>query len=142
MSANATWKVSAAVMASRVLGLIREVVFSAIFGTGILADCFTVAFRIPNLLRDLFAEGALSQAFVTTFSKRVEATGPESAWRLASRMLTLMTVLMSAITLLGIAFTPELVRLLAGTKAEQFTPEYVELTVRMTRIMWPFIPRW
>jgi putative peptidoglycan lipid II flippase len=139
MSAKATWKVSAAVMASRVLGLIRDLVFGAFFGTGILMDCFIVAFRIPNLLRDLFAEGALSQAFVTTFSKRAEATGPESAWPLASRMLTLMSVLMSAITLIGMVFSPQLVRLLSGSRADHFTPEYFELTVLMTRIMWPFI---
>jgi putative peptidoglycan lipid II flippase len=139
MSAKATWKVSAAVMASRVLGLIRDVIFGAFFGAGILMDCFIVAFRIPNLLRDLFAEGALSQAFVTTFSKRAEATGPESAWPLASRMLTLMTVLMSAITLIGMVFSPQLVRLLSGSRADHFTPEYFELTVLMTRIMWPFI---
>lgn len=139
MSAKATWKVSAAVMASRVLGLIRDQVFGAFFGTGILMDCFIVAFRIPNLLRDLFAEGALSQAFVTTFSKRAEATGPESAWPLASRMLTLMTVLMSSVTLLGMVFSRQLVKLLSGSRADHFTPEYVELTVLMTRIMWPFI---
>ena len=85
MSAKSTWTVSVAVMASRVLGLIRDQIFAAFFGNGILMDCFTVAFRIPNLLRDLFAEGALSQAFVTTFSKRVELSGPESAWPLAAR---------------------------------------------------------
>lgn len=139
MSAKATWTVSAAVMASRVLGLVRDQIFAAFFGNGILMDCFTIAFRIPNLLRDLFAEGALSQAFVTTFSKRTEQSGPQSAWPLAARMLTLMTIAMSAISLLGMLFSPQLVRLLSGGKTEHFTPQYVELTILMTRIMWPFI---
>src|SRR6478735_6553075 len=99
MSAKATWKVSAAVMASRVLGLVRDQVFGAMFGYGVLTDCFNIAFRIPNLLRDLFAEGALSQAFVTTFSKRIKQTGPDSAWPLAARMMTIMFLIMTAISL-------------------------------------------
>ena len=69
MSVKATWKVSVAVMLSRVLGLIREVLFAGLFGGSRWMDCFYLAFKVPNLLRDLFAEGALSQAFVTTFSK-------------------------------------------------------------------------
>ena len=62
-------------MASRVLGLVRDMVFAALFGGGWMADCFNLAFRVPNLLRDLFAEGALSQAFVTTFSKKLKSEG-------------------------------------------------------------------
>jgi putative peptidoglycan lipid II flippase len=139
MSAKATWKVSAAVMASRVLGLVRDQVFAGMFGYGILTDCFNIAFRIPNLLRDLFAEGALSQAFVTTFSKRIKETGPESAWPLAARMVTIMAILMAVITLLGIVFSPELVRLLTAFGRKTFGPEEIALTVKMTRIMWPFM---
>jgi putative peptidoglycan lipid II flippase len=60
--------ISLAVMASRILGLVRDQVFAAFFGAGLLYDAFLTAFRIPNLLRDLFAEGALSAAFVTTFT--------------------------------------------------------------------------
>lgn len=140
MSAKATWKVSAAVMASRVLGLIRDQIFAGMFGYGVLTDCFNIAFRIPNLLRDLFAEGALSQAFVTTFSKKIKTSGPESAWPLAARMITLMLVLMSAISILGIVFAPQLVHLLtAFGKGKTFSPEDIALTVKMTRIMWPFM---
>lgn len=144
MSSKATWKVSAAVMASRVLGLIRDQIFAAMFGNSILMDCFNLAFRIPNLLRDLFAEGALSQAFVTTFSKKVEKSGPDSAWPLGTKMLTLMAVMMSVICLLGILFSPQLVQLLTamdGSKTGQrtFSPEDIALTVTMTRIMWPFM---
>ncbi len=139
MSAKATWKVSAAVMASRVLGLIRDQIFAAMFGYGILTDCFNIAFRIPNLLRDLFAEGALSQAFVTTFSKRIKESGEESAWPLAARMITIVAILMAGITLLGILFSPQLVHLLTAFGKKTFGPQEVAFTVKMTRIMWPFM---
>src|SRR5262245_37098756 len=70
--------VSAAVLASRVLGLVREQAFAILFGAGRELDAFITAFRVPNLLRDLFAEGALSAAFVTTFTRRLEQRGHES----------------------------------------------------------------
>lgn len=144
MSAKSTGKVSAAVMASRVLGLIRDQIFAALFGPGVLMDAFNIAFRIPNLLRDLFAEGALSQAFVTTFSKKVKQDGPEGAWPLAAKMLTIMAVLMGVISLLGIWFSPQLVHLLTamdgtGGRSTNFSPEDIALTITMTRIMWPFM---
>ena len=139
MSAKATWKVSAAVMASRVLGLVRDQIFMALFGLGRLTDCFVIAFRIPNLLRDLFAEGALSQAFVTTFSKRVKESGPESAWPLAARMITIITLTMAAISVVGIVFSPQLVDLMVSGGTKSFGPEDIALTVKLTRIMWPFM---
>jgi putative peptidoglycan lipid II flippase len=98
-------------------------------------DAFVAAFRVPNLLRDLFAEGALSTAFVTTFSKKIASEGDASAWRLANKMATLTAVVLSACTLLGIAFAPQLIGLLAGG----FSPEKAALTVTLTRIMFPFI---
>src|SRR2546426_548020 len=76
--------VSAAVLLSRVLGLVREQTFAMFFGAGRELDAFVTAFRIPNLLRDLFAEGALSAAFVTTFTQRLEREGERAAWRLAN----------------------------------------------------------
>lgn len=139
MSAKATWKVSAAVMASRVLGLVRDQIFMALFGLGKLTDCFVIAFRIPNLLRDLFAEGALSQAFVTTFSKRIKESGPDSAWPLAARMITIIGILMAVITIVGIVFSPQLVDLMVVRGTKSFGPEDIALTVKLTRIMWPFM---
>lgn len=144
-SSRSTWTVSAAVMASRVLGLAREMMFAYIFGHGVLMDCYNLAFRIPNLLRDLFAEGALSQAFVTTFSKKTKESGPESAWPLAAKTLTLAAVLTGTISILGIIFSPQFVHLLtaldaaSGEKVRTFSPQDIALTIRMTRIMWPFI---
>jgi len=93
-----------AILSSRILGLIREMVFAGLFGAGRNLDAFLMAFRLPNLLRDLFAEGALSTAFITTFSKKIAVDGDASAWRLANKVATLTAVFMSAVTLLGIVF--------------------------------------
>ncbi len=144
MSAKATWKVSAAVMLSRVLGLGREMMFAGLFGGSKWMDCFYLAFKVPNLLRDLFAEGALSQAFVTTFSKKVKSDGPENAWVLANRMMTLAAVFMSVVTLIGIALAPWIVDLLTSLSRSGETPrvydaEEISLTVEMVRVMYPFI---
>ena len=144
MSARATWKVSAAVMLSRVLGLGREMMFAGLFGGSRWMDCFYLAFRVPNLLRDLFAEGALSQAFVTTFSKKVKSDGPENAWVLANRMMTLAAVFMSVVTLVGIAVAPWIVELLtsfskSGETARDYNPAELSLMVEMVRVMYPFI---
>src|ERR671937_348484 len=88
------------------------------------------------LLRDLFAEGALSTAFITTFSKKIAVDGDESAWRLANKVATLTAVFMSAITLLGIVFAPQLVDLLTWGS---WPADKTALTVLLTRIMWPFM---
>jgi putative peptidoglycan lipid II flippase len=95
-----------------------------------------MAFRLPNLLRDLFAEGALSTAFITTFSKKIAVEGDESAWRLANKVATLTAVFMSAVTLLGIVFAPQLVELLTWGS---WSPDKTALTILLTRIMWPFM---
>src|SRR5207245_11285253 len=112
VSARATGVVGLAVLSSRILGLVREMVFAGLFGAGKNLDAFLMAFRVPNLLRDLFAEGALSTAFITTFSKRIAVDGDASAWRLGNKVATLTAVFMSVITLLGIVFAPQLVDLL------------------------------
>jgi putative peptidoglycan lipid II flippase len=144
MSAKATWKVSAAVMASRVLGLLREMMFAGLFGGSKWMDCFYLAFKVPNLLRDLFAEGALSQAFVTTFSKKLKSEGETSAWALANKMMTLATVFMGIITLLGVWAAPWIVDFLtslsrSGSSPRTYNPEEIQLTVTMVRVMYPFI---
>src|SRR4051794_38704537 len=136
VSTRATGVVGLAVLSSRILGLIREQVFAGLFGAGKNLDAFLMAFRIPNLLRDLFAEGALSTAFITTFSKQIATDGDESAWRLANKVATLTAVFMSVVTLLGILFAPQLVDLLTWGS---WAPDKTELTVQLTRVMWPFI---
>src|SRR5438045_7822119 len=136
MSTRATGVVGIAILSSRVLGLIREMVFAGLFGAGKNLDAFLMAFRLPNLLRDLFAEGALSTAFITTFSKKIAIEGDQSAWRLANKVATLTAVFMSAVTVLGIVFAPQLVDLLTWGS---WSPDKTALTVLLTRIMWPFM---
>ncbi len=127
--------VSIAVMFSRVLGLGREMVFAHYFGAGFLYDAYQAAFTIPNVLRDLFAEGALSAAFVKVFTDYQINKSEQEAWRLASLVLNALAVIMSIITILGILLAPYLVPII--TKG--FSPEKIYLTVLMTQIMFPFI---
>ncbi len=127
--------VSIAVMFSRVFGLAREMVFSRLFGAGFLYDAFVVGFRIPNLLRDLFAEGALSAAFVKVFTDYQIKKGEKEAWRLASLVFNLLAVILSGVTILGILLAPVYVPLIAWG----FPPEKAALAVTLTQIMFPFI---
>lgn len=135
VSTKAAGIVGLAVMCSRILGLIREQIFAALFGGGRAMDAFTVAFRTPNLLRDLFAEGALSTAFITTFSKTIATHGDQSAWRLANKVATLAAVVLSVACVIGIVIAPLLVDLFAPG----FDAEKARLTVMLARIMYPFI---
>lgn len=127
--------VSIAVMFSRVLGLVREKVFAHFFGAGFLYDAFVVAFKIPNILRDLFAEGALSAAFVKVFTDYQIKKNEAEAWRLASLVFNVLAVVMSAITVIGILIAPYVIPLLAY----KFPPEKAALAVTLTQIMFPFI---
>jgi putative peptidoglycan lipid II flippase len=135
LNTRAAGIVGLAVLGSRVLGLAREQIFAALFGGGRVMDAFTIAFRTPNLLRDLFAEGALSTAFVTTFSKTHAIEGDAAAFRLANKVATLALVVLSAITVTGILIAPWLIALLAPG----FDPAKAQLTVTLARIMYPFI---
>ena len=135
LNTKAAGLIGLAVMCSRLLGLLRVQIFAALFGGGMAMDAFTAAFRIPNLLRDLFAEGALSMAFVTTFSKTIARGGDEDAWRLANKVATMTASLLGVLCIAGMVFSPQLVALLAPG----FGPEKAALTAQLTRIMFPFI---
>src|ERR1700724_3656162 len=135
LNTKAAGIIGIAVMCSRVLGLAREQVFAALFGGGGAMDAFTAAFRIPNLLRDLFAEGALSTAFVTTFSKTIARGGDDAAWRLANKVATLTAVVLGVLCAAGMVFSVQLVAALAPG----FDPQKAALTAQLTRIMFPFI---
>jgi putative peptidoglycan lipid II flippase len=129
--------VSVAVLSSRITGLVREQVFAALFGAGQIFDAFRIGFLIPNLTRDLFAEGALSSAFVPTFTEYLSTKSKEEAAELAKLVATAIVVVVGGLCLLGIIFSPQLVMLIApGFRA---TPEKFELAVAMTRIMFPFL---
>ncbi|MCW8418192.1 murein biosynthesis integral membrane protein MurJ [Fluoribacter dumoffii] len=134
LNIKATGIIALAVMCSRVLGLIREVLFNALFGSASMG-IFLIAFRAPNLLRDLFAEGALSISFVTVFSKKMETEGEHSAWELAAKMLTLTSIFMSILCLLGIVFAKYIIFILAPG----FSAKDAETTVFLTQLMFPFI---
>jgi putative peptidoglycan lipid II flippase len=136
--ARAAGVVSAMTLVSRILGLVREMVFAALIGAGFHSDAFRIAFRIPNLLRDLFAEGALSAAFVPTYAHVLAHEGREAARDLTNRVLTTLAALLGALVLLGIAFAGPIVGKLAPGFAA--VPGKVELTVLLTRIMMPFLP--
>jgi putative peptidoglycan lipid II flippase len=135
LNTKAAGIIGLAVMCSRLLGLARDLIFAALFGGGAAMDAFTAAFRIPNLLRDLFAEGALSTAFVTTFSKTIARGGDVAAWRLANKVATLTAVVLGALCIAGMVFSVQLVAILAPG----FDPEKAALTAQLTRIMFPFI---
>ena len=130
--------VSAATTASRLLGLIREQLFAALIGAGFWADAFVVAFRIPNLLRDLFAEGALSAAFVPTFAKAEKEKGQAFANGLANRLVGALLIVVGTLTLLGILFADQIVFLLASGFSD--IPGKAELTASLARLMMPFLP--
>jgi len=130
--------VSLAVLGSRVLGLVREQVLAALFGANREFDAFVTAFRIPNLLRDLFAEGALSAAFVTTLSQKLSKEGDKAAWRLANLVLNALILVLGVVTLAGVLLSPWLVRIIAPGFG--LIPGKTELTTILTRIMFPFLP--
>src|SRR5512141_127024 len=111
--ARAAGLVSAMTLVSRVLGLVREQVFAALVGAGYHSDAFRIGFRIPNLLRDLFAEGALSAAFVPTYARAMKDRGREEAYRLANRVLTFLAVVLAVVVVLGIVFAQVIVAKLA-----------------------------
>ena len=136
--ARSAGTVGGAVMCSRILGLVREQVFAGMFGAGFAYDAFVVAFRIPNLLRDLFGEGALSAAFVTVFSEYDTNRGEKATWQLANTVLTFFLLLLSLLTLIGIYMADDIVLLMTEAKF-QLIPGKVALTVYLTRIMFPFL---
>src|SRR3979490_3623542 len=109
LNTKAAGIIGIAVMCSRLLGLAREQIFAALFGGGGAMDAFTAAFRIPNLLRDLFAEGALSTAFVTTFSKTIARGGEDAAGNSANKAATMTALVLGALCVLGMIFSEQLV---------------------------------
>lgn len=135
--AKAALLLSLATLVSRVLGLLREQVFAALLGAGYYGDAFTMAFRLPNLLRDLFAEGALSAAFQPTFIETRKKSGPESAFALANAVTTLLLLVVGMLVLGGTVFAPQLVDTWAAGYSQ--IAGKAELTVLLTRIMMPFL---
>jgi putative peptidoglycan lipid II flippase len=126
-----------ATMTSRILGLVREQVLAFYFGASDSLDAFRVAFRVSNLLRDLFAEGAMSAAFVPTFTAYLTREGRERAWRLGNSVLNGLLLATLSLVAAGFVFAPSLVRLFAADFAE--VPGKIELTIQLARIVLPFL---
>ncbi len=135
---GATAIMAASTFLSRVLGLVREQVFAYFFGAGTATDAFQIAFRIPNLLRDLFAEGAMSSALVPVYTRLQRERGEAAAWRLVSNVITTLALVLSGVALIGILCADPLVSMFASAFHE--IPGKHEMTVDMTRILWPFLP--
>lgn len=139
--------VSLAVMGSRVLGLAREIAIFYYFPTKLGAGAFHLAFRIPNFLRDMFGEGILSKAFITTFVATEAEDGEEAAWNLTNRIFNLTTIVLLGIILLGIFLAPNIVDLLARDDFEEALDSSkhfgfdtkVELTIYLTQLMFPYL---
>ncbi len=135
--AKSAGKMGLATLCSRVFGLVREQVFAFYFGATDAADAFNIAFRIPNLLRDLFAEGAMSAAFVPNFTRALLNT-TKAAFRLLSSVVAVLVVGLSALSFVGICLSEPLVRLYASAFAS--VPGKLELATQLTQVMFPFFP--
>jgi putative peptidoglycan lipid II flippase len=125
------------VLASRILGVVRESLLAAVFGAGWIVDAYIIAFRIPNLLRDLFAEGALSSAFVPTFTDALTNGGRERAYRLANLVVTALLIVTGGLTLLGVVFARQVVTLIS-LGFDGNTVKLLEATL-LARVMMPIL---
>lgn len=123
--------------ASRILGFIRDMVLARLFGATPAADAFFVAFRVPSLLRELFAEGSMSSAFIPVFTEYRTTRGKQEVWELASAVFTTLLTVVTLVTILGILVAPWLVQLLAPGFEEH--PGKLALTTLLARIMFPYL---
>ena len=129
---------TAATMASRVLGVVRESVLASLFGPGNEMDAYRIAFRIPNILRDLFAEGAMSAAFVPTFTRRLTTGGHAAALKLCLNVTNALLIFTGMLVFAGIVFAEPLVYPFVTEKYAAI-PGQIDLTVLLSRIMMPFL---
>ncbi len=135
--AKAAGLMSVATLISRILGYVKDMILAVFFGASGLSDTFFVAFRIPNLLRELFAEGSMSSAFIPVLTEYRTKQGPEEAKRLVRIVFTFILIFVGLICAAGIIFAPAIVTAIApGFLGE---PEKFSLTVLLTRIMFPFL---
>jgi len=135
--AKAAGVVGLATLLSRIFGFIRDVVVAKFFGAGMATDAFFVAFRIPNMLRRLLAEGSLTVSFVPVFTEYLNRRTRRDALDLANAAFTLLSVLLVVISIAGVLLSPLLVTIMApGFKS---VPEKYALTVFLTRLMFPYI---
>ncbi len=135
--AAATMVMALATSMSRIAGLVRDVVVARFFGAGLMTDAFFMAFTIPNLLRRFFGEGSLTAAFVPTFSDVFHQRGEKEAQQLANRCVSLLLLVMLIVVSLGILLSPWIVQIIGYGFGQ--VPGKFQLTVQLTRIMFPYI---
>lgn len=134
---KSTSMLSLGTMTSRIFGFLRDVVLAKLLGTGLRADAFFVALKIPNLLRDLVGDGAVNAAIVPVFSEYKEKESKEGFWNFVNILLALGLIVLSLLTIAGIMLTPIIVRAIApGFIAD---PQKLELTIALTRLMFPYL---
>lgn len=129
--------VSGMTLLSRILGFVRDFVIARAFGAGIATDAFFVAFRLPNLLRRMFAEGAFSQAFVPILAEYKNKQGADATRVLVDRVSTLLGLIVAFVAILGVIGAPLIIQVSAPGFSE--SPEKFALTVELTRITFPYI---
>jgi putative peptidoglycan lipid II flippase len=129
--------VSSMTLVSRVLGFVRDALIARVFGAGLATDAFFVAFKIPNLLRRLFAEGAFSQAFVPILAEYKNRRGEEATRALVDRVSGVLVIVLLLVTAVGVLAAPWIIAVSAPGFAS--TPEKFELTVDLLRITFPYI---
>lgn len=134
---KAAGSMSVATLISRILGYVKDMILAKYFGATGLSDTFFVAFRIPNLLRELFAEGSMSSAFIPVLTEYQTKKGFDEAKRLVRITFTFILIFVGLVCLLGIIFAPSIVSAIAPGFLK--TPEKFSLTVFLTRIMFPFL---
>jgi len=134
---KSTGVVSSSIMLSRVFGLVREQVFAYLFGAGLYTDAFVAAFRIPNLLRELFAEGVMATSFIPVFTDHLTNQGKDKAFHLANLVINLLLVVLSLIIIAGIFLSPFLANLIAPGFNQ--VPGKLELTTLLAQILFPFL---
>ena len=126
-----------ATLLSRFLGLIRDTVIARFFGTAMYAEAFVVAWRLPNLLRDLVGEGATNAAFVPVLTEQKTKYGDKEFWHLSNILLNVMILVLFVLTVLGMFFSPQLVRLIAPGFASQ--PDKLNITINLARVIFPYL---
>ena len=135
--AKATGNIAGMTIISRILGFIRDMLIASLFGTSMAADAFFVAFRIPNILRHLLAEGALSAGFVPVFTETYTREGKEQLWKLVKIVSALFFIVSLTLVILGIILAPWLVRIIAPGFIR--FPDKLQLTISLTRLIFPYL---
>lgn len=129
--------IGTATFSSRILGFIRDIIIAKFFGTSMFAQAFVVAFRIPNLMRDLIGEGATNAAFVPVFTEWLNKFGKREFWNLTRVILNILVIVLGIITILGIVFSPAIVKAIAPGFIKDTAK--LQLTIRLTRMMFPYL---